>query len=71
MGIVIPLAIPMAYAFVKNGGDPHMMTVTLGTVLSGAIFGDHCSPISDTTIMSSMAAGADHLDHVKPKCLIH
>lgn len=65
MGIVIPLAIPMAYAFVKNGGDPHMMTVTLGTVLSGAIFGDHCSPISDTTIMSSMAAGADHLDHVK------
>lgn len=65
MGIVIPLAIQMAYAFVKNGGDPHMMTVTLGTVLSGAIFGDHCSPISDTTIMSSMAAGADHLDHVK------
>ncbi len=55
MGIVIPLAIPMAYAFVKNGGDPHMMTVTLGTVLSGAIFGDpFASPISDTTIMSSM-----------------
>lgn len=65
MGIVIPLAVPMAYAFVQNGGDPHMMTVTLGTVLSGAIFGDHCSPISDTTIMSSMAAGADHIDHVK------
>lgn len=42
-----------------------MMTITLGTVLSGAIFGDHCSPISDTTIMSSMASGADHLDHVK------
>lgn len=65
MAIVIPLAIPMAYAFVQSGGDPHMMTVTLGTVLSGAIFGDHCSPISDTTIMSSMASGADHLDHVK------
>ncbi len=65
MAIVIPLAVPMAYAFVKNGGDPHMMTVILGTVLSGAIFGDHCSPISDTTIMSSMASGSDHLDHVK------
>lgn len=65
MAIVIPLAVPMAYAFVQNGGDPHLMTVTIGTVLSGAIFGDHCSPISDTTIMSSMSAGADHLDHVK------
>ncbi|HSH36432.1 Na+/H+ antiporter NhaC family protein [Schnuerera sp.] len=65
MAIVIPLAVPMSYAFVQNGGDPHMMTVTLGTVLSGAILGDHCSPISDTTIMSSMASGADHLDHVK------
>lgn len=65
MAIVIPLAVPMAYAFVQNGGDPHMLTITLGTVLSGAILGDHCSPISDTTIMSSMASGADHLDHVK------
>ena len=65
MAIVIPLAIPMANVFVQNGGDPHMLTITLGTVLSGAIFGDHCSPISDTTIMSSMASGSDHLDHVK------
>lgn len=65
MAIVIPLAIPIVYAFVQKGGDPHMMNITLGTVLSGAIFGDHCSPISDTTIMSSMASGADHLDHVK------
>lgn len=65
MAIVIPLAIPMANIFVQNGGDPHMLTITLGTVLSGAIFGDHCSPISDTTIMSSMASGSDHLDHVK------
>ena len=65
MAIVIPLAVPMVYAFVQRGGDPHLMTVTLGTVLSGAIFGDHCSPISDTTIMSSMASEADHLDHVR------
>jgi Na+/H+ antiporter NhaC len=33
-------------------------------VLAGGIFGDHCSPISDTTIISSMAAGSDHIDHV-------
>lgn len=65
MSIVILLAVPMANEFVKNGGDPAMMNIILGTVLSGAIFGDHCSPISDTTIMSSMASGSDHLDHVK------
>ena len=34
-------------------------------VLAGAIFGDHCSPISDTTVMSSMASSADHIDHVR------
>ncbi|HHT50948.1 MAG TPA: Na+/H+ antiporter NhaC family protein, partial [Eubacteriaceae bacterium] len=37
----------------------------VGAVLTGAIFGDHCSPISDTTILSSMGAASDHLDHVK------
>ena len=65
MAIVIPLAIPLAFSFVEVGGDPHMVIVTISAVLSGAIFGDHCSPISDTTIMSSMASGSDHLDHVK------
>lgn len=34
-------------------------------MLGGAVFGDHCSPISDTTIMSSMASGVDHIAHVK------
>jgi len=65
MAIVTPLAIPLAFGFVEVGGDPHMVIVTISAVLSGAIFGDHCSPISDTTIMSSMASGSDHLDHVK------
>ena len=36
----------------------------VGAVLGGAIFGDHCSPISDTTIVASLAAGSDHIDHV-------
>jgi Na+/H+ antiporter NhaC len=42
-----------------------MILVSIGAVLEGSIFGDHCSPISDTTIMSSMASGSDHIDHVK------
>ena len=36
----------------------------VGAVLGGSIFGDHCSPISDTTIVASLAAGSDHIDHV-------
>jgi Na+/H+ antiporter NhaC len=38
---------------------------TLSAVLSGSVFGDHCSPISDTTIMSSMSCASDHIDHVR------
>ena len=38
---------------------------SIASILSGAVFGDHCSPISDTTIMSSMASAADHVDHVR------
>lgn len=64
MAIVVPLALPLAESYVEMGADPNMLIVTISTVLSGAILGDHVSPISDTTIMSSMAAGADHLDHV-------
>lgn len=57
--IMLPIAIPMALAL-----DAHML-VCIGAVLSGGIFGDHCSPISDTTILSSTGAGTDHIDHVK------
>lgn len=57
--IMLPIAIPMAVTL-----DAHML-VCIGAVLSGGIFGDHCSPISDTTILSSTGAGTDHLDHVK------
>lgn len=65
MAIVTPLALPLAENYIEMGADPVMLIITLSTVLSGAIVGDHVSPISDTTIMSSMASGADHLDHVK------
>ncbi|MEG1132254.1 MAG: Na+/H+ antiporter NhaC family protein, partial [Romboutsia sp.] len=47
--------------------NPEMSFIIVSTsaVLTGAIFGDHCSPISDTTILSSMGAGCNHIDHVK------
>lgn len=64
MAIMMPLAIPLAAAFNGNVVD-NLMLSTLSAVLTGSIFGDHCSPISDTTIMSSMASAADHIDHVK------
>ncbi|MCA9765873.1 MAG: Na+/H+ antiporter NhaC family protein [Carnobacterium sp.] len=66
MGILMPLAIPLAAAL---SADPEFVIMTSGAVLTGAIFGDHCSPISDTTILSSMGAGVDHLDHVKTQLL--
>lgn len=62
MGILMPLAIPFAAAI---SPDPNFVIMNVGAVLTGAIFGDHCSPISDTTILSSMGAASDHLDHVK------
>ncbi len=61
MGIVTPLAIPIAFAL----GGTEFLIPTLAAVLTGAIFGDHCSPLSDTTILSSTGAGADHIDHVR------
>ncbi len=61
MAILIPVAVPLAYEL----GDFLLMIIAMGAVLDGAIFGDHCSPLSDTTILSSMACSSDHLDHVK------
>ena len=43
---------------------PEMLLPALAAVLAGAVFGDHCSPISDTTILSSTGAGCNHIDHV-------
>jgi Na+/H+ antiporter NhaC len=40
------------------------LPLTVAAVLSGSVFGDHCSPISDTTMVSSMASASDHVDHV-------
>ena len=62
MGILMPLAIPLAHSI---NPDISFIVISTSAVLTGAIFGDHCSPISDTTILSSMGAGCNHIDHVK------
>ncbi|MTI68161.1 MAG: Na+/H+ antiporter NhaC family protein, partial [Firmicutes bacterium] len=62
--ILMPIAVPLVYQL--SGGDTGVLLyATIGSVFTGAVFGDHCSPISDTTIMSSMASASDHIDHVK------
>jgi Na+/H+ antiporter NhaC len=63
MAIITPIAIPLVMA--ATGNDLNWIVyATVGSILSGSIFGDHCSPISDTTIVSSTFAGSDHMDHV-------
>ena len=59
MAILLPLGINMAYGFGVSEA------ITIAAVLSGSLFGDHCAPISDTTVMSSMAGGCNHIDHVR------
>ena len=78
MAILVPIIIPVTYNLImpENAAGSsegtrilaenwHVMISAIGSVLAGSIFGDHCSPISDTTIMSSMTSGADHIDHVR------
>jgi len=70
MGILIPLAVPTAFGLAQSAGfDPEashrILLGSISAVLAGAIFGDHCSPISDTTVLSSIASGCDHIDHVR------
>lgn len=68
MGLLMPLTISLTYYLLLdlNEAEPnhHLMLGAIGGVLAGSIFGDHCSPISDTTVLSSAACDCDHLDHV-------
>ena len=74
MTILLPLVVGLSYdigfASAASDVDPRafgltLMVICIGAVLEGAIFGDHCSPISDTTVMSSIACASDHIDHVR------
>lgn len=69
MGILIPLTMPLTWAVLAPTGvdiaSSPIFLASIAALLSGAVWGDHCSPISDTTILSSMASGCDHIAHVK------
>ncbi len=56
---MIPIAVPMAQELDAN------VYITIAAAIGGGVFGDHCSPISDTSILSSMASATDHIDHVR------
>ena len=62
--ICIPLAVPMAYSF-TGGQLGTLVYAAVGAVVSGGLFGDHCSPVSDTTVLSSLGSACDHIDHVR------
>ena len=67
--ILIPIVVPIFNSSVEGSS---LMMIALGATLAGSVFGDHCSPISDTTILSSTGAGCDHMEHVStqiPYCL--
>ena len=58
-GILLPIVVPVVVAI-----DPSLTIVGLSATLAGSVFGDHCSPISDTTILSSAGSGCNHMEHV-------
>ncbi len=68
MGVLMPLAIPVIFAVSGESSDTERdrhVAAAIGAVFSGAVFGDHCSPFSDTTIVASIASGVEPLDHVR------
>lgn len=70
MAILYPIALPMTWALGVNEGMEYQQIMMImynvtAVVLGGSVFGDHCSPISDTTVMSSLATSCNHIDHVR------
>ncbi len=69
MGILMPLVVPLAWEISSSGGlsagiTHEIIYASVSSVLAGSVWGDHCSPISDTTILSSIATQCDHVEHV-------
>jgi Na+/H+ antiporter NhaC len=63
MGILMPMVVPLTFAIAPDSMP--IAFASVGAVLSGACWGDHCSPISDTTVLSSLGTGCDHVSHVR------
>ena len=67
MGILLPMVVPLAHLLLEGTSNPldnPIMYCSVGGVLAGAVFGDHCSPISDTTVLSSQSCACNHIAHV-------
>jgi Na+/H+ antiporter NhaC len=70
MAILVPVTVPLAVEVCRihgfDAGPSHRILLgSVSSILAGAVWGDHCSPISDTTVLSSMATSCDHMDHVR------
>ncbi len=70
MAILMPLVIPLSWAVMgasgmANADGMHILYSSVACCLAGAVWGDHCSPISDTTVLSSVASGCNHIEHVR------
>ena len=70
MAILYPIAIPTTWALCQSGGlgadiSMELLLNVIAVVLAASVLGDHCSPISDTTILSSLASDCNHIDHVR------
>jgi Na+/H+ antiporter NhaC len=62
--IIIPVSVPLAFEF--SGGEvSSLVLATVAASAGGGVFGDHCSPLSDTTVLSSLGSACDHMDHVR------
>ena len=62
--ICMPIALPLAFSFTNDTLTP-LVIASFAAVAGGGVFGDHCSPLSDTTVLSSTGAASEHIDHVK------
>lgn len=70
--VTFPLAMPLAWSLAQTGGLEHpvlFLQICFAAVINGSVFGDQCSPISDTTVLSSLATGCDLMDHVKTQII--
>ena len=65
--ILLPLVVGLVFDLGGGTtlGGSTMVLMSIGAVLEGSIFGDHCSPLSDTTVLSSISSASDHIDHVR------
>jgi len=63
MAVFFPLVVPLTHGLAP--GQEPVMLGAVGAILAGSVFGDHCSPIADTTVLSSLACSCDHVDHVR------